>query len=186
MLTPPTAARPAQTLSERLAADVAKIRGCALGCLGVRPYRLLRCVSSWSGGEPGRGTKTVERVELGSRRAGPEGVVVPPLVTMAGSFSRSLRGVVPEGVVMVEELDGRYTDGDLCGFGRLTDGQEEFYEITQDGRDGGKPDVPVFRLTVAAPPVRTENGIDWTMRLRMQEPSAPFANEQLAEDGGTP
>lgn len=183
---PQTSAREPLTLVEEIVRDVVgPVRAELHLDLGDLPYRVFKVVRSWSGGEPGRGEPTVTRTELGCGKTD-TGQVGPAAVTIGGSFSSSLRGLVPEGTILVEELDGTYTDADLVDFGRLVPGDEAFYEVQQDDRSGTAPDRPVLRCRLASHPVRGPSGIDWTMRLAVQEPSAPFGNAQLAEDGGTP
>ncbi len=183
-LAPQTSARTPSTIVEELARDVAEIRGDLHGGIGDRPYRLFLVVRTWKGGETGRLPAELTRTELG---CGPgSGGVTGPKVTLGGSFSRTLRGVVPEGTILVEELAGTYIEADLVPFGRLGPTEEAWYEVTQDGRNGEAPDRPVLRCTLEGLPYRPGVALDWTMRLRTQEPGAPFGNAQLAADGGTP
>lgn len=188
-LAPQTTPRRPLTLVERLAGEAARIRGRVHGCVGDRPYRVSLVVRRWSGGEPGRGGAQgpveVSRVELRCG-LGCDGRPVPPKLVLSGEWSRTMGGVVEEGAAVLEELDPTYTEAELSAYGRLPPGDVLLVEVTQDGRDGDAPDRPVRRYTLDAAPYRNAGRAQWTWRLRSQEPSAPFGNAQLAEDGGLP
>lgn len=185
MLDPSTSARPALTLVEEIVRDVvAPVRAELHLDIGDFPYRLFLVVRRWSGGEAGRGDRVTTRTELGCGRTD-AGEVGPAKVTLGGSWSPSIRGVVPDGQAIVEQLDGTYTEAQIVPIGRAEAGDEVFYEIAQDDRDGSAPDRPVRRYR-AASVARGRTALDWTLTLASQEPSAPFANAQLGEDGGTP
>ncbi len=184
MATDPTSqARPPKSVIESIAKVVANVRGNVHAVIGDNPYRVFRCVRSWSGGAPGRGQDTVTRIELGCGRA--NGKITPPKVTLAGSYARALQGLVPDGTALVEQIDGSLTEAQIVDFGRLEPGDESYFEIVQDGRNGGGADLPVGRYTLLRQPVRPKAGYDWTLALKAQEPSATFANAQLGPDGGT-
>ena len=179
-----TSARAPATLVEELAPDIAALKGDVYSQMGVRAYRVFRCVRSWDGGEAGRGRSTTTRTEIGCGTS--DSVVGPARVVLAGAFSRAQQGIVEDGFAMVEDIDPTLLEADLSGFGRLAGGDEEFYEIVEDGRGGAAPDLPVQRYTLAARPFRGPSALSWCMRLKAQEPGAPFGNAQLAADGGTP
>lgn len=173
---PITIPRPARTLMEELAPEIASIRGEVYGMAGVFPYRVFLVVAGWSGGEPGRGNRIEKsRVEL---RCGfdASGKPTPPDVTLEGSFSRALNGVVDEGEAVVEKLDPTYTETELCDIGRLEPGEESFYEIRQDGRDGAAPDRPSGRYRILGKPARERYAGGWRIRLGAQEPGDTFGD----------
>lgn len=141
---------------------------------GIHPYRVFLITLAWSGGAQGRGDKAeTSRIEL---RCGFDacGKPTPPRVTLEGSFSRALQGVVDEGQAVVEKLDPTYTETELCDYGRLREGEESFYEIRHDGRDGGAPDRPVGRYVLLGKPVRETYAEGWRLRLGAQEPGQTF------------
>lgn len=186
MTQPVSPPRPPQTLHESLAGRVSGIRGRVHGCIGDRPYRLWCVVRRWSGGEAGRGTpEEVSRVELRCGR-GCDGSPVPPKVVLSGGYSRAMHGLVENGFAVVEELDPTYTESEIALFGRIEARDEAFFELAQDGRDGDGPTLPRRRFTLEGVPYRDSRVVGWTMRLREQEPSAPFAGAQLAPDGSLP
>ena len=171
---PVTSPRLPRTLVEELNGEVASIWGEVYGDIGPFSYRVFRVTTVWSGGAPGRGEIVEnERVEL---RCGlkSDGCPSPPQVTLEGSFSRALNGVVDEGEALVEKLDPTYTEADLCDFGRVSPGDESFFEIRQDGRDGASPDRPLGRYILIGRPVRGEYARGWRLRLRAQEPGETF------------
>lgn len=182
MTTPPTTSpRPPRTLVEELSSEVASIWGEVYGDVGPFAYRVWRVTTTWSGGAPGRGQVIEkERVEL---RCGlrDDGSPSPPQVLLAGSFSRALNGTVDEGEARVEKLDPTYTEADLCDFGRVVSGEESFFEIRQDGRDGAAPDRPLGRYILIGRPVRGDYARGWTLRLRAQEPGESFGEGRDAQ-----
>lgn len=181
-LEPETRPRPPQTLHEVLSQLAADVRADVHGCVGDRPYRLWLVARRWTGGEPGRGEQVESfRTELRCGRAC-NGAPTPPRVVLSGSYSRQMHGLVEVGQVVVEELDPTYTEAELSLFGRLGDGDEAFVEMVQDGRDADAPDRPVRRLQLAGPPMRDPARFWWALRLREQEPSAPFGSP----DGSAP
>jgi hypothetical protein len=179
-LDPQTKARRPQTLTERLSAISARVRGEVHGRLGTRAYRVWRVVRRWSGGEVGRGQlMDKERVELRcgfDERRRP----TPPRVVLSGQYARSLAGVVEDGMIVLEQLDPTYTEADLVDFGRLDPSDEAYIEVVQDTRDGAAPDRPARRFTIEGAPYRDTMRFQWSLRLREQQPSATFGNAQLA------
>lgn len=176
-LDPTTKPRRPKTLHERLAVEASRIRGHVHGCVGDRPYRAWLVVRRWSGGDIGRGVQVeASRVEL---RSGLDchGRPVPPLIMVAGQYSRALHGLVEEGGVLLEELDPTYTEAELVAVGRLEPGDELLVELTEDGRDGEAPSRPVRRAALEGLPYRDAKRFQWVMRLRLQEPSAPFSGD---------
>lgn len=171
---PTTIPRPARTLMEELAPEIASIRGEVYGMAGVFPYRLFLVVVAWNGGEKGRGEQAeVSRVELGCGRKA-DGSISPPEVTLEGSFSRALQGVVDEGQAVVTKLDPTYTETELCNYGRLQPGEESFYELRRDGRDGSAPDRPTGRYVLVGKPAQERYAQGWSLRLAAQEPGETF------------
>lgn len=177
---PDTRARAPLTFVEQLIRDIVEpVRGEILGDFGVRPYRLFLVTMAWSGQQEGRGVKgEKERIEIGCGRD-TCGRVTPPLIIFSGSWSSTLHGRVDEGEVRVEEIAGSFIETELVNYGRLHPGEESFFEIVQDARDGTGDSVPVGRYALMGKPSRegvrgprTPTG--YVMRLRAQEPGDSF------------
>ena len=183
---PQSISRPARTVVEKLAAPIARLRAQLHNQVGDRPMRFFLVVRSWSGNEAGRGTATIKRTEIGCGPLPGGAGVGAPKVTLAGGFSPSMRGVVPTGMAIVEDIDPTLTDAQLAPHGRASAGDEIWYEIQPDGRDGAGSDLPVHRFTLDGPPTYGPSGISRILTLRAQEGSAPFANAALGADGGAP
>lgn len=175
---PTTIPRPPRTLMEELAPEIASIRGEVHGMAGVFPYRVFLVTVAWSGGEKGRGKQDeVSRVELGCGKQ-EDGSVSPPEVTLEGSFSRALQGVVDAGQAVVGKLDPTYTETELCNYGRLQESEESFYEVRRDGRDGAAPDRPVGRYVLLGKPAQERYAQGWALRLGAQEPGQTFGDSR--------
>jgi hypothetical protein len=160
-----------------LARDVASIRGETYGCLGLRPYRVFAVLAGWTGPEVGRGTRQIlSRTELGCGKAC-DGAVAPPSLVLAGSWSRAMHGVVEEGTAMLEGLDPTYAESFLAPYASLAPGQESWIEVRQDGG------AAVRRFTITGVPFLDAKRFGWVLRLSTQEPSGPFAGEQLDDQG---
>lgn len=180
------------TFVEEFSEDVANIRGNVHADLGTRFMRVVVVARKWSAGEPGRGTSSDVRTELGSGFSD-DGSVTPPKVVPSGSYARGRQGTQEDGGAVVSEvMVARITDGStvtdvqagglmeghLVPFGRLEEGEEAFYELSEDDRAGGSPDRPVRRYYVASPPMRDRTGMHaWSINLRAQQASGEFGQE---------
>jgi hypothetical protein len=180
---PVTSPRAPQTLHERLAARAAGIRGRVHGCVGDRPYRVDIVVTEWPEGEQGRGREVEILREPLRSGFDCQSRPVPPKVTLSGTWSKALNGVVEQGVAVLEELDPTYTEAQLVNYGRVSQAQETSVEIYADERDGAAPDRPVRKFTINGVPFRDARRFGWVLKLSSQEASAPFGNGQLSPTG---
>lgn len=173
--------RPAATVVERLAPCVAKIRTCVHACHGTHLERVFLCVRSWDGGGRGRGSQVVaSRTEIGCGTKG--GLVTPPRVRPERSKFIAGHGVTETGNVVVDQVEPALMEAALEVLGRLGEGEESYFEIETDGRNGSGVDNPVRRFTLVSS-VRETFG--WKLVLKAAESTAPFARGQLAAHGGT-
>lgn len=154
------------------------------GALGVWPYRLFLSVRKWTGAEPGRGTQVVERKELGTNGKSGGACVAPADVQFSTGTKRGPEGTTATDTVTVSMLDGRYTEEELAPMRAAGAGEEVFYEIVE-AKAAELDTAPVVRCTLVGRPVRENAGLNWTMRLRIQERSNSFGGARATE-GGVP
>jgi hypothetical protein len=152
--------------------------------MGVWPYRLYLCVASWDGDEPGRGTRSVVRLELGCDAKSGSACVGPANVRFSTGAKRGPEGTTATDVVTVGALDGRYTEQELAPFLDATRKQEVFYEIVE-AKAADLDTAPIVRCALIGRPVRENDGLNWGMRLKIQERSNSFGGVRAVE-GGVP
>lgn len=144
------------------------------GSVGVWPYRLFLVRRSWDGGEPGRGEQTETRTELGCNSYGkdqsdPDVCIGPPNVRFATSTRRGPEGTTATDTVTVDAIDGRLKEIDIAPIEERPIADELLYEII-DARTFEDTGRAVTRCTVIGRPVRSEDGMTWTVKLRIQQP----------------
>lgn len=173
--------RSPKTLLERLSPRVASIRASVHGRVGTHAYRVFLVHTSWSGGEPGRGTKTTDRHELGCGKH--DGRIVPPSVQDAIGLNLQLRaelhGLGESGTVIVREVsDYLLTELGIADFASLAANEASYFEIVQDDRDGTGP-KPVRAMVLDGTPQHDVQGCQWILVLRA-------AHGLSSQVGGTP
>ena len=130
--------------------------------LGLRPYRVVSVLLSWSGRKVGVGIPSVVReVER----------LPTPLVDLSPvRTSNRSAGKVEEGSAYLREVSPRYTEAELQGVlfqGELQPGQEGFLEVRHDSRDGV---TERRRFGVEGVPYRAAGKFQWVVKLKRQRP----------------
>jgi hypothetical protein len=151
--------RAGRSLVEELGEVADDIRQIAVD-LGARPYTVHAVRIRWSGGAKGRGDP---------QRIFDTPLKPTPVVGAIGGGERRLdpAGVVERGSCILTEVSARYTEDELTTYlSEPEEGDEAFFEITIDPRDGH----PLRRRFVLAnPPERRPTRCDWRLTLEAQD-----------------
>jgi hypothetical protein len=168
------------TLLDRLAPRVARIRATTAAGLGDRPYRVYLVTTAWSGGDPGRGSQTRVRTEIGAGTDRRTGLTVPPKQGKTDPrqpYRVDARGSsMAPGTIYLSEIDPALVERDFVNFVDLAQHQESYFEIEPSGRFASGGLGPVRRYRLAAVPEYDSCCMQWVLALSPQEPSRAFGN----------
>jgi len=134
---------------------------------GMRPYEVHIIRTAWSGGERGVGEEYVTS----------DLVILPtPRIVDLSTLSAIAQpvGLDEVGLVMLDEISGRYTDDQLRGHrddGSPPSPEENiFYEVVFPLPDGREGTAPRRRFFPASAPYYTAGKFEWVIRLERARP----------------
>jgi len=148
-----------RSLVEDLGQVVDDIRQLATD-LGARPYTVHVVRIAWSGGEVGRGEPSTA-LELQ--------ILPTPRLTGVGEGavrSQEPGGAIERGDVRLTGVAPRYTEDELGNYFGVEPGEECFFEVRIDQRDG---EARRRRYVLARPPERRPEHCDWVLVLRRHD-----------------
>lgn len=148
----PKSATLGNNLVDQLLPTVGALRQSLNAKMGVRQYRVYVVRRTWSGARRGEGTATDVAEEL----------TPAPRVQMGLTYKLEKCGLDEAGVVVLSEVDLRYTEDDLDGH-PIAANAEWFYRID----DGQGQSIRSRTFQLARPPIPDrEKDIGWEIHLR--------------------
>ena len=138
---------------------------------GIRPYRVFLCWTTFGGTETGEGYEQMrQRIELlpTPRVTSLDNIAFSPWhagILQVGSLKVTEVSCVAYGEDVLRGFDQKLVPGlDLTGPNpTIPEPWDFFYEVVEDGRGGGEPDRPRFRL--ANTPHRDASKAQWEFTL---------------------
>jgi len=163
--------RSPRTFLERFAKTADRVRGTVHGRMGGHAYRVTLVLSTWSGGEPGRGKQIKTRHELGCGKDQHGRIVPPSVLDDAGvklRYGDRAEGMIEEGELWITEISATLiTELGLSQFGALADDESVVFEVQQDSRDGYA--APVRTMLLKGSPMHDVYACAWSLALKPAE-----------------
>ena len=160
--------RAPRTFLERFAKTADRIRGNVHGRMGTHAFRVWLVLTTWPGGEHGRGTPRKVHHEIGCGRDSSGRVVPPSVLDDEGiklRYGDRAEGLIEEGELLISEVSASLiTELGLSQFGSLADDESAVFEVQQDARDGST--APVRTMLLKGSPTHDVQGCQWSLVLK--------------------